>query len=98
MVVAAVLAITLDPALQAVVDARPPARFWPRGSASAPTQSRRHDFPLEDGIPSCRGSRAPTSCRIWVASHPRSFIRRAVTAMVVTVRSINGLVREFMPR
>jgi Cu(I)/Ag(I) efflux system membrane protein CusA/SilA len=98
MAIAAVLAITLDPAMRMLFTRMDPFTFRPRWIASLLTRALVGTYHAEDRHPISRAVHAVygPACRL-VLRFPKTVIALAVIAVVATVPAYLRLGSEFMP-
>jgi len=98
MLVAAVLAVTLDPALRLLLTRVRPFRFRPASICRAVNAVAVGTIHAEERHPiSRRLVRAYEPVAVWSLKHPWLVVGAAVTAMAVTVPIYQRLGSEFMP-
>lgn len=98
MLIAALLAITLDPALRMLFTRVRPFVFQPRWLARAVTGALVGTYHSEERHPISRAIHRiyEPACR-WVLRHPRTTIGIAVLIVAVSIPAYFRLGREFMP-
>ncbi len=98
MAIAAILAITLDPAMRMLFTRMDPLRFRPRWLARAATTALVGTYYAEERHPISRAIFAvyDPACR-FVLRHPRSVIAAALVAVAVSIPVYFKLGSEFMP-
>ncbi len=98
MAIAAVLAVTLDPAMRMVFTRMDPFTFRPRWLASLFTQAAVGTYASEDKHPISRFifKVYEPACR-WVLKWPKTTIAAALALVAVSVPVYFQLGREFMP-